>query len=91
MASRSYIILDCPMFRLETLGNGLAYVLTNKVEQMDCHIQGDEAHTFRNEMDAIVHANHHMSFEDVAAWLWDECGYGDSALPISPFALGMVA
>lgn len=85
--SRSYIILDCPTFRLESWGNGSAYCLTNKVEQMDIHLaHGDEANLFREDMDTLIDGRPHMSFEDIAAYLWDQCGYGDAAMPVSPFA-----
>lgn len=83
--SRSHIVFNGPRFMLETAFNGLTYTLTHKSEGMDVFLQGDEANHFRHELDEASRAFPQASHDDIASWLWDQCCYGDAALPVTVF------
>lgn len=50
------IILSTPRFILYSFGNGLAYDLTRRDGLGNVFVQGDDASTFRDELDAMESA-----------------------------------
>lgn len=79
--SRSFTCFDGQSFRLTSWGRGVAFLLVNKREGMELFLQGDDALEFEADMEATTKSKPSLTFQQVAAWLWDQCGYGDAAMP----------
>lgn len=58
---RGVIIAQCGPLSLTTWGRGTAYTLRNAVEGSSVFIQGDDAITFREELEAEWDARPHVS------------------------------
>lgn len=65
---RAVIIQQSPQFVLTSYGNGTAYKLENTGEALSVFVQGDDAATFRDELDKFESCNPEG---DALAYLWD--------------------
>lgn len=72
-------ILEGERYALDSYGNGAGYTLRNKIAETSVWLQGDDAASFREELDAQEAAHPHHDPDRVLSWLWDECDYGLAA------------
>ena len=67
------------LFRLDSYGNGAAYTLWDLTTGASVYLQGDDATTFRDELDKVETVMPLGSQDEVLGWLWDQCDYGSAA------------
>lgn len=63
-------IYNTETFYVTSWGNGAAYAFGNKVECRSVFFQGDDAATFRAEIEAWENHNPDMEYETILANLW---------------------
>jgi hypothetical protein len=64
-------IYNTPRYTVRSYGNGESYLFTNKATGQAVHAQGDDAITFREELNAYETANPNTPFDDILDGLWD--------------------
>ncbi|AFU87871.1 hypothetical protein CcrColossus_gp001 [Caulobacter phage CcrColossus] len=72
-------IMEGTRYALDSYGNGAAYTLRNKIAQTSVWLQGDDAATFREELEAQEAAHPNKNPDYILSWLWDDCDYGLAA------------
>ena len=75
------LLHDTPRFVLKSYGNGSALLLVRKAtaggsggrqyEASEHFMQDDDADQFRNDLEAMEHANPERATDDILAELWD--------------------
>lgn len=69
---RSNQLFDFPKWLVTSYGNGLAYTLENKAEGRSVLFQGDDADTFRQELDTLTNGRLPLSYDDALGVLWND-------------------
>lgn len=64
-------IMHGERYQLVSYGNGVAYEIREKDKTTSLFVQGDDATTLKQELDAIEAAFPEMSIDDVLARLWE--------------------
>lgn len=77
---RSAIIHELPGWRVTSYGNGLAYAVDNLTAGQGLYFQGDDADTFRDELEALTEGSPNLDYADALACIWFD--YSDNAQPI---------
>jgi len=75
---RQVVIMQSDRYELTSYGNGLAYRLRNKERGRSLFVQGDEATSFRDELNAIENANPDWPIDRTFRWLLNECCWGEA-------------
>lgn len=69
---RQAVIHDRPDFTVTSHGNGTAYTFTHKPSGRSVFFQGDDAITFRGEIEAYENANPDMEYDAIFSQLWSD-------------------
>lgn len=69
---RSTVIHDLPEFRVTSWGNGLAYDLAHKPSGRSVFFQGEDAGTFRDELDALTSGTPCLDYGDALRAIWHD-------------------
>lgn len=72
-------ILEGHYYALDSYGNGAGYTLRAKTLKASVWLQGDDAHTFREELDALEAAHPNDLPDALLSRLWEDCDYGLAA------------
>ncbi len=71
---RSTIIHETRRFICLSYGNGLAYTLEMRRTRESILFQGDDASTFREELDTLTNGRLPISYDDALGVLWNDYG-----------------
>lgn len=76
-------VFNAGRYRLDSYHSGLSYCLTDKRSQLEVFAQGDEARAFQQELEGTQ--DMFATWDEVAAWLWDQCNWGAASLPVDNY------
>ena len=69
------VIADGTEYELLSSGDGAAFVLRFKTDQLTAHLQGDDAIRFRADYEALKMQYPAWQADQTLAQLWDQGGY----------------
>ncbi len=69
------LVAEGTEYALLTSGDGSAFVLRFKTEQMTANLEGDDATRFRNDLEEIKLQHPNWEPDQMLAQLWDQGGY----------------
>jgi hypothetical protein len=78
---KTVTLLNGERFILNSFGNGLSYLLSDKLTGMEYFSQGDDADFFRGDLASVERRNPDYSPDQVCMVLWDLYDYGSAASP----------
>jgi hypothetical protein len=70
MYTSQVVIYDTASFEVLSYGNGAAYKFTDKVTEKKCYFDGDDASSFREEIERWENAREDLSSEQILANIW---------------------
>jgi hypothetical protein len=68
---RSTILHTTRRFEVRSYGNGLAYSLRRRPDNLSVLFQGDDADTFRNELDVLTEPGK-LDYDNALGVLWED-------------------
>jgi hypothetical protein len=65
-------IFSSELFDIVSYGNGYSYAFHNNKEKKSLFMQGEDAETFRNDIEAWENIDENMTYDDIYSIMWDE-------------------